>query len=81
MENKENRGAIFKNNNKTEDRQPDYKGGINVDGVEKEIALWLSTSKDGKTNYFSVAVSDPFVKDEKKEESVSKEEESDSLPF
>ena len=34
-----NRGAIFKNENRTNDNQPMYRGKINVDGVEKEISL------------------------------------------
>ena len=63
MTNKENTGAIFKNTYKTEnDKQPDYKGGINVDGKEKDIALWLR-EKDGK-KYFSVSISEPYKKPE-----------------
>jgi uncharacterized protein (DUF736 family) len=55
-----NRGAIFKNEQKSSDKQPDYKGKINVDGVEKQISLWLSTSqKDGK-KFFSVQISEPY---------------------
>lgn len=59
-----NRGAIFKNDNKTSDNHPDYRGTINVDGVEKQIALWLKTSKDGTKKFFSAAISNPYVKDE-----------------
>jgi uncharacterized protein (DUF736 family) len=54
-----NSGAIFKNEKKA-DNHPDYKGKINVDGVDKEIALWLRTSKDGKTKFFSVKITDPY---------------------
>jgi uncharacterized protein (DUF736 family) len=61
MEQQINSGAIFKNEKKA-DNHPDYKGKINVDGVDKEIALWLKTSKDGKTKYFSVKVSEPYQK-------------------
>jgi hypothetical protein len=52
-----NRGAIFKND-KTADIQPDYTGKINVDGVEKRIALWIRESKSGN-KYMSAAISDP----------------------
>jgi uncharacterized protein (DUF736 family) len=58
-----NRGAIFKNDYKQKDTQPDYKGKINVDGVEKEISLWVKTSKDGKS-FFSASISEPYVKTE-----------------
>ena len=54
-----NRGAIFKNDNKNADNQPDYTGKINVDGVEKRIALWVRESAKG-TKYMSAAISDPM---------------------
>jgi uncharacterized protein (DUF736 family) len=59
MNNKENTGAIFKNTKKEKETQPDYKGTINVDGVEKEIALWIRTSQKG-TTYMSAAISNPY---------------------
>jgi uncharacterized protein (DUF736 family) len=63
METKQNSGAIFKNDYKKQgDKQPEYKGKIIVDGKDKEIALWLAESKDGK-KYFSVKISEPYVKD------------------
>ena len=64
METKVNGGAIFKNEKKA-DTHPDYKGTINVDGVEKEIALWIKQSSKG-TNYFSVSISKPYQKTESK---------------
>ena len=63
METKVNTGSIFKNDKKTKDTQPDYKGKVNVDGKELEIALWLKTSKAG-TTYFSAAFNPPYVKSE-----------------
>jgi len=54
-----NRGAIFKNEQKSSDKQPDYKGKINVDGVDKQISLWVTTSKEGK-KFFSVQISEPY---------------------
>jgi hypothetical protein len=75
-----NRGAIFKNENKT-GSQPDYKGKINVDGVDKQISLWLSTSKDGK-KFFSVQISDPYQPQQQTPQTQSGEEVDDSgLPF
>ena len=62
METKQNTGAIFKNEKKA-DTHPDYKGTINVDGVDKEIALWVKQSAKG-TNYFSVKISEPYKKTE-----------------
>lgn len=61
METKQNTGAIFKNDKKTSDKAPDYKGKINVDGVDKAIALWIRESQNG-VKYFSVKIEEPFVK-------------------
>ena len=58
MEQKDNSGAIFKHDKKDNDKAPDYSGKIVVDGVEKRIALWLNTSKDGTKKYFSVKISE-----------------------
>lgn len=35
-----NRGAIFKNERKTTDSQPDFTGSLNVDGVEFWVSAW-----------------------------------------
>lgn len=60
MENKPNTGAIFKNDKKTSANQPDYRGKVNVNGKEMEIALWVKTSSAGNT-YFSASFSEPYV--------------------
>ena len=63
METKNNSGAIFKNTNKKAETHPDYKGKVNVNNKEMEIALWVKQSKDGKP-YFSASFSEPYVKQE-----------------
>lgn len=35
-----NRGAIWKNADKQEDKHPDFKGSLNVDGVEYWVSAW-----------------------------------------
>jgi len=82
MENKENKGSIFKNNFKKSDTHPDYKGNINVDGKEKEISLWVKTQKDGTTKYFSASISEPYKKPESKPAAPQQEAKvEDDLPF
>ena len=61
MQQKNNTGAIFKNDNKTTDKHPEYKGKVLVNNKEMEIALWLKTSAKG-VKFFSVSLSEPFVK-------------------
>jgi uncharacterized protein (DUF736 family) len=74
-----NRGAIFKNDYKQKDTHPDYKGKINVDGVEKEISLWVKTSTVGKS-FFSASISEPYVKPEGSTPTIA-DEVKDDLPF
>lgn len=63
MELKINKGVIFKNEKKSSDRHPDYRGEINVNGERFEISLWINDSKSGK-KYFSVQISEPYQKAE-----------------
>jgi uncharacterized protein (DUF736 family) len=63
METRNNTGAIFKNDNKKAENHPDYKGKVNVNGKDMEIALWMKTSAKG-VKFFSVSFSEPFVKNE-----------------
>jgi uncharacterized protein (DUF736 family) len=63
METRNNTGAIFKNDNKKADNHPDYKGKVNVNGKEMEIALWMKTSAKG-VKFLSASFSEPFVKGE-----------------
>jgi uncharacterized protein (DUF736 family) len=61
METKNNTGAIFKNDKKTAETQPDYKGKVNVNGADMEVALWLKESKSGM-KYFSATFQEPYVR-------------------
>jgi uncharacterized protein (DUF736 family) len=49
------RGALFKNNDKTEEKHPDYRGNINIRGTEYWLSAWISTSKKGM-KYMSLSV-------------------------
>ena len=63
METRNNTGAIFKNDNKKAENHPDYKGKVNVNGKDMEVALWMKTSAKG-VKFFSASFSEPFVKNE-----------------
>lgn len=43
-----NTGALFKNDEKQNDRSPDYSGNMNVDGVEFFFDAWIKTAKTGR---------------------------------
>ena len=44
---KDNSGAMFKNNDKNGETEPDYKGNALIDGSDYWINAWLNTSKAG----------------------------------
>ncbi len=76
-----NKGSIFKNEfKKDNEAAPDYKGKINVDGKLKDIALWVTKSKETEKVYFSVNISEPYQGT--KEETIPlTQEDKDDLPF
>ena len=55
--------SIFKNEKKLSESHPDYKGSVMINGVEKDIALWVKDTKAGK-KYFSGKISEKFKKSE-----------------
>jgi uncharacterized protein (DUF736 family) len=62
MEQKDNTIVIFKNDKKTAENQPDYRGKMMVDGNEYEISLWVREAQTSGIKYFSAAIKEPYVK-------------------
>jgi hypothetical protein len=53
---KDNAGALFKNDRKENEKQPDYKGSLMINGVDYWLSAWINVSqKDGKTKYMSLS--------------------------
>jgi uncharacterized protein (DUF736 family) len=57
-----NQGALFKNDKQGNERWPDYRGQINVNGTEYWISAWLKSSKAGQ-KYMSLSVQPKQAKD------------------
>lgn len=49
---------LFRNDYKKENKQPDYKNQVLVDGKLKDVALWVNQKEDGST-YFGLKITDP----------------------
>ena len=75
MENKLNSGAIFKNDKKLSANHPDYKGKVNVNGKEMEVALWVKQGKNG--SFMSLSFSEPYIAPAQNDPVVA----NDDLPF
>lgn len=50
----ENRGVLFANDKKGNEKRPDYTGDCNVDGVEFRLSAWKKQSKGGM-GYLSIS--------------------------
>ena len=55
FETKPGNGALFKNDRKAEESQPDYRGDINVGGTLYWLSAWVKTDKNNK-KYFSLSL-------------------------
>lgn len=47
MSNKELEGALFKNDKKTSENQPDYKGSAMIQGIDYWLSAWINKSVGG----------------------------------
>ncbi len=72
-----NSGVLFKNESPNE-KAPTYKGKINVDGKEYELAAWVKEGKSGK--FLSLKVQEPREK-KPKHTTPDFNEVPDDLPF
>ena len=76
-----NRGSLFKNDRKDDAKFPDYKGSLNVDGVEFWLSAWLKISKEG-TKFMSLSVKPKNADASLNKPKKTKEQfDDDSVPF
>lgn len=79
-EQKDNSGAIFKNNKPKSDKSPPLTGNAMIGGVEYWVSAWSKTDKNGeKWISFSVTAKNPRGEQRQATKQVDLDE--DSIPF
>ena len=79
-EQKNNTFSLFKNDYKTEEKHPDLKGTMTVDGKPYQISAWRQEGKNGA--FYSGQVSEPYKgKGKRKTEATKSFNPDDEIPF
>lgn len=74
-------GLLFKNDNKSNDQHPDYKGSIKVGGVEYWLSAWIKQGKNGKFMGLATTPKDAAYVPNKASPSTSVADMDSDIPF
>tara|TARA_R100000458_G_C8146535_1_gene155767 strand:- start:218 stop:460 length:243 start_codon:yes stop_codon:yes gene_type:complete len=77
-ERKDNTAALFREEEKQNERGPDYTGMGLIEGKELRLAGWINESKSGK-KYLSLKFEEPRSKEDKKPAPAKVDD--DDVPF
>jgi hypothetical protein len=80
MEKRDNGGVLFKNDKKDNERAPDYKGNIMVEGKDYWLSGWIKEGKTGKFLGLALSPREESTKYNKQAKSTADIDE-DSVPF
>lgn len=81
-EQKPNTFSLFKNEQKTEDKQPDYRGTMtDASGKKFNISAWVNTAQTTGNKYLGGTISEIEPKQPIQTKPVEAPKESNDLPF
>jgi len=58
-----NRGVMFRNTFKQNEKQPDLRGKLNIEGKEYELVCWVKMSQKGR-EFYSLSVKEKPASDD-----------------
>lgn len=76
-----NRGILFPNDKKGNEKAPAHKGKLDVEGVEYEIAAWVKEGRKGEFLSLSIKKKGEYSKKVSETHNTSADIDDDSIPF
>ena len=85
MDNKQNQrdnsGVLFRNEKKDNERAPEYKGNITVDGKDYWLSAWIKEGKSGKFMGLAVSPKEEYKAKPSERSKATGFDSDDSMPF
>lgn len=79
-EQKEGQGSLFKNQKKTDEKHPDYKGDCLLNGKKMQIAAWIKEAKNG-SKFMSLRIKEDNFTHNNTQQQGTRQAPSDEIPM
>jgi hypothetical protein len=75
-----NKGVLFKNDQGGNPKRPQYRGSLNVDGVEYNISAWIKEAKKDGSKFMSLSIEPKQARPQQAKPQVTEDFVDDELP-